>query len=120
MTEEDQKHIFRKIQKYRALAYTLFLIFIPYGLLSAYLSENNIIHMSPIIPIMIYIVALAIISFKVAFSKCQNCGNFFFFRSREEGKFGDTGNKNLNFLFGGGYRNLTAKSCLNCGANLKT
>jgi hypothetical protein len=120
MTEKDHKLKFRKIKKYRALAYMLFLIFIPYGLLFTYLSENNIIYMSPIIPILIYIVALGIISFKVAFSKCPNCGNFFFFRSRAEGKFGDTGNKTMNFLYGGGYHNLTAKSCLNCGAKLKT
>jgi hypothetical protein len=120
MMKENQKETFKTIRHRRAIVYFMFLIFVPYGVLFAYFSETNIIPISPIIPISIYMVLLTVLSLRAFLSKCPSCGDFFFYRSKQKGEIGDTGNNSLNFLFGGGYRNITTNSCLNCNAQLKS
>lgn len=102
----------KKIRIRRLLPFIMFLMWIPYGMLIMVLGLPESF-------IFAYMAGLAVAVFILQFAKCPRCGHHFFFRGARSGGIGDTGNGNLNLLFGGGYHNTFSNKCLNCGLSIK-
>lgn len=99
-----------KIRRKRRILSAMFVMWLPYG---ALIMAINL----PFYLVFLYMAIVVIISQLLYFSACPRCRNYFFYRSKP-GSIGDTGNKIINMLFGGGYRNIFSNKCLNCGLNI--
>jgi peptidoglycan/LPS O-acetylase OafA/YrhL len=100
-----------KIRKKRILLFTMFIMWLPYGV---FIMATHL----PVFFIFAYMASIGIFALVLNFSKCPRCNHYFLYRAKP-GTFGDIGNEKLGLLLGVGYINPFSNKCLNCGLSLK-
>jgi hypothetical protein len=101
------------IKRKRVVLFTMFFMWIPYGMLIMVLRLPSAV-------IFAYMAGMVIVAFMLQLAKCPRCGHYFQFKTFKDAQVTDRSWERINLLFGAGYHNIFTKKCLNCGLNIKT